>query len=282
MDKELPSIDKFYSSLKLQNISKEEYNKAIEIFNKLKCQSVKDYLEIYMKLDICLQADIFNVFRNIIWDEFNIDCSKYITSCSLSLDLMLKYTKAKIQLFKDITMLDYIDASIMGGLCVASQNIFDDDNDKSTISSCDVCSLYPYVMTQKLPISNYKFVTNFNKNKYGQNKNYSCLLNVEIYTTKKVLNNKTLSQFPALISKSIIKYDQLSEFQRKNLKENYQSSEKLISHLGYDKNSYSSFEIHEMMKSLGYKVNIKKILKYKHSNFMKPYIDFLFEKKILL
>ena len=89
-------------------------------------------------------------------------------------------------------------------------------------------------------------------------KNYSCLLNVEIYTTKKVLNNKTLFQFPALISKSIIKYDQLSEYQRKNLKENYKSSEKLISHLGYDKDSYISFEMYEMMKFLGYKINIKK------------------------
>ena len=37
--------------------------------------------------------------------------------------------------------------------------------------------------------------------------------------------------------------------------------------------------MYEMMKSLGYKINIKKILEYKHSNFIKPYIDFLFEKK---
>ena len=200
-DKKLPSIDKFYSSLKLQNISKKEYDKTIEIFNKLKCKNVKDYLDIYMKLDICLQTNIFNIFRNTIWDKFEIDCAKYITSCSLSLDLMLKYTRVKIRLFKDITMFDYVDASILGGLCIASQNIADDDNDKSTISSCDICSLYPYVMSQKLPISNYKFVSNFNKNKYGQNEDYSCLLNVEIYTTKKVLNNKILSQFPALISK---------------------------------------------------------------------------------
>ena len=105
------------------------------------------------------------------------------------------------------------------------------------------------------------------------------MLNVEIYTTKKVLKNKVLSQFPALISKTIIKYDQLSDFQRKNLKTNYKSSEKLVTHLGYDKNSYISFEMYEMMKSLVYKINIKKILEYKHSNFMKPYIDFLFEKK---
>ena len=45
-----------------------------------------------MKLDICLQTDIFNTFSNTIWDKFEIYCSKYI-----SLDLMLKYTKAKIE-----------------------------------------------------------------------------------------------------------------------------------------------------------------------------------------
>ena len=278
-DKKLPPIDKFYSSLKLQNISKEEYDKTIEIYKKLKCKSVKDYLETYMKLDICLQADIFNSFRNTIWDKFEIDCSKYITSCSLSLDLMLKYTKVKIELFKDITMFDYTDSSILGGLCVASQNIVDNDDGKSTISSCDVVSLYPYVMSQKLPISNYKFVSKFDRSKYGQNRDHSCLLNVEIYTTKKVKNDKILSQFPALVSKTSIKYDQLSDFQRKNLKENYKSREKLISHLGYDKNSYISFEMYEMLKSLGYRINIKRILEYRHSDFMKPYIDVLFERK---
>ena len=175
-------------------------------------------------------------------------------------------------------MFDYVNSRILGGLCIASQNIVDNDNEKSTISSCDVCSLYPYIMTQKLLISNYKFVSKFNKNRYGQDKSFSCLLNVEIYTTKKVLNNKRLSQIPALISKTNIKCDQLSDFQRKNLKENYKSSEKLISHLGYDKNTYISFEMYEM-KSLGYKINIKKILEYKHSNSMKSYIYFLFEKK---
>ena len=65
-DKELPPIDKFYSSLRLRNISKEEYDKTIEIYKKLGCENVKDYLEIYMKLDICAQSDIFNVFRDTI------------------------------------------------------------------------------------------------------------------------------------------------------------------------------------------------------------------------
>ena len=67
--------------------------------------------------------------------------------------------------------------------------------------------------------------------------------NCEVYTTDKVKNNSILKQFPALISKTSNKYNDLSEFQRKNLKEIYESSEKLISHLGYDKNCYISFEM---------------------------------------
>ena len=179
-------------------------------------------MDIYLKLDICLQSDIFNVFRKCIWDKFEIDCSKYITSCSLSLDLMLKYTGVKIELIRDISKFDYVNSSILGGICIASQNIADDKD--GIISSCDIASLYPYVMTKKLPIGNYKFIKYFNMNRYLDS-DYSCLLNCEIYTTSKVKNNSILTQFPALISKASIKYNDLLEFQKKNLKENYKSSE---------------------------------------------------------
>ena len=37
--------------------------------------------------------------------------------------------------------------------------------------------------------------------------------------------------------------------------------------------------MYEVMISLGYKIAVKKILEYKHNDFMKPHIDFLFEKK---
>ena len=271
----LPSIENFYSSLKLDNIS-EDYDKTLEIYKNLNCKNIKEYLDIYLKLDICLQADIFNAFRNTIWNKFEIDCSKYITSCSLSLDLMLKYTGVKIELIRDINIFDYVNSSILGGICIANQNIENDKN--GVISSCDICSLYPYIMTKKLLIGNYKFVKYFNRNRYLDSE-YSCLLSCEVYTTDKVKNNSIFKQFPALISKTSIKYDDLSEFQRKNLKENYESSEKLITHLGYDKNCFISFEMYEIMISLGYKIVVKKILEYKHSKFMKPYIDFLFEKK---
>ena len=142
----LPSIKIFYSSLKLDNISEEDFDKTLEIYKKLNCKNIKEYLDIYLKLDICLQADIFNVFRNTIWNKFEIDCSKYITSCSLSLDLMLKYTEVKIELIRDISIFDYFNSSVLAGICIASQNI---SNDKDgVISSCDIASLYPYIISK--------------------------------------------------------------------------------------------------------------------------------------
>ena len=53
---------------------------------------------------------------------------------------MLEYTGVKIELVRDISIFDYVNSSIVGGVCIASQNI---ENDKDgIISSCDVCSLY--------------------------------------------------------------------------------------------------------------------------------------------
>ena len=63
----LPSIENFYSSLKLDNISEKDYNKTLEIYKKLNCKNIKEYLDIYLSLDIRLQSDIFNVFRKTIW-----------------------------------------------------------------------------------------------------------------------------------------------------------------------------------------------------------------------
>ena len=44
------SIENLYSSLKLDNITKEDYNKTLEIYKKLKCKNIKEYLGMYLNL----------------------------------------------------------------------------------------------------------------------------------------------------------------------------------------------------------------------------------------
>ena len=57
-------------------------------------------------------------------------------------------------------------------------------------------------MRKKITIRNYKFIElkDFNINKYGENKDYSCVLLFNVKTTNKVKDDYILKQFPALIS----------------------------------------------------------------------------------
>ena len=84
-NEKLPSIEKFYSKIKLDTITREEYLQTLEIYEKLKCKNIKEFL------DICLLKDYLEAFRMEIWNEFEIDMMKYITSCSLLKELLLKY-----------------------------------------------------------------------------------------------------------------------------------------------------------------------------------------------
>ena len=148
-NKELPKIKDFYSSLKLKTISEEEYNKTKEIYDKLEFKNIKEYLDTYLKSDITLLCDIFENFRKSIWDKFKLDCTQYISSPSLSKDSMLKFSGVKIKHIKDIEMYDFINNSVIGGLCVCSNSYLNNDNNNSTITYQDVSSLYPAIMVKK-------------------------------------------------------------------------------------------------------------------------------------
>ena len=90
-----------------------------------------------------------------------------------------------------------------------------------------------------------------------------------------------------LVSKCKITDKNLSEYQLEQIKNKrnnknitYKSqSEKLISNIGNDSNTYLNFEMYQMFKEAGYNIKIKKILEFKHEAIFKNYIEFLYSKK---
>ena len=90
-----------------------------------------------------------------------------------------------------------------------------------------------------------------------------------------------------LVSKCKITNENLSEYQlnqikdkRNNKNTNYKSqSEKLISNIGNDSNTYLNFEMYQTFKEAGYDIEIKKILEFKQEAIFKKYIEFLYSKK---
>ena len=63
------------------------------------------------------------------------------------------------------------------------------DNENESIVYNDISSQYPYELSKKLPYKNYKFVEKFDENKYGQDKDYGCIMLCDVKTTDKIRND---------------------------------------------------------------------------------------------
>ena len=286
-NKELPDKKHFYNMLKLKDINNKDYKIVKNFYKDMKFKNIREYLECYLISDITLLADIFNNFRKIIFDNLGLDPVKYISAPSLTKDCALKYSNCKIENIKDVSIFQFDRNSVMGGLSDSISPYLKIDNENETIAYNDISSQYPYELSKKLPVSNYKFVEKFNENKYGQDKDYGCIMLCDVKTTDKIRNDNLYSQCPMLVSKCKIINENLSEYQlnqiknkRNNENSNYKSqSEKLIPNLGNDENVYLNFEMYKIFKQAGYKIEIKKILEYQHEAIFKNYIEYLYSKK---
>ena len=98
---------------------------------------------------------------------------------------------------------------------------------------------------KKIPIGNYRFVQQFKEDRYGEDKDYGCILLCDVKTTDKIKNYLLQKQIPMLYSKVKITDKNLSEYQinqirekrwkKENEKIDYRTmTEKLTSHLGND------------------------------------------------
>ena len=265
----------------MKNIFDKEYENVKLFYKKMKFKNLREYLECYLKSDITLLADVFNDFRKIMFDEFQLDPVKYVSSPSLSKDCALKYSKCKIENIKDVSIFNFVRKTVMGGLSDSIKPYIKlDDNQNETIADNDISSQYPYELSRKLPYKDCKFVESFDETKYGQNKDYGCFLLCNVKTTDRLRNDPLYCQCPMLVSRCKITDKNLSDYQLKQIKEkrqnnnyNYNSqSKKLITNLGNDSNCYLNFEMYQMMKKAGYNITIKKILEFKHKAIFKEYI----------
>ena len=178
----LPDKKCFYNMLKLKDINDEEYKQVKIFYKNMNFKNIREYLECYLKSDITLLADVFDNFRKIIFDNLGLDCVKYISAPILTKDCALKYSKCKIENIKDISIFQFVRKSVIGDLSDSISSYVKLDNDNETIAYYDISSQYPYELSKKLPYKDYKFVEKFDENKYGQDKDYGCVMLCDVET----------------------------------------------------------------------------------------------------
>jgi hypothetical protein len=288
---ELPSIDKFYSTLTESHISKEDYEHAKQVWKEFNIKNLGEYHDLYLKTDVLLLSDVFETFRKTAIKNYGLDPAQgYFTLPNYAWDAMLKMTGVVLDQLTDIDMYQFCEQAIRGGTSMISHRYakannkymkdFIPDAISSYIIYLDANNLYGEAMTQKLPISDFKWVYNIDDNdivNFDANEEYGLYVECDLHYPKEL--HDLHNNYPlAVESRSILK-SELSPYQLNQLethKEGHSEKlKKLVPNL-YDKKNYICH-----IKNLQYYLKkglvltkIHRVLKFKQSAWLKPYIDF--------
>jgi hypothetical protein len=169
-DKALPPIEKFHDKLSDRPLSIDDYQRAQKVWTKFGCNSMQEYMELYVCLDTLLLAAVFESYRRSTLDHFKLDPAHYVTSPSLCWDAMLKVTDVTLQTLPSVDMYLFFSNCIRGGITGTStrhgkanndfdSDSFDDSLPVSHILSYDVNNLYGMSLSQVLPTDNFRWMT---------------------------------------------------------------------------------------------------------------------------
>ena len=110
-------------------------------------------MQLYHLSDICLLADVFQMFRNNSLDEYQLDPAYFVSAPKLALNALLKHIDRPIPLITDPEMYRMIQPNILGGICNANvryartnnkliSSLYDPTQPTSYIMAVDANNLY--------------------------------------------------------------------------------------------------------------------------------------------
>jgi hypothetical protein len=296
----LPPREAFYSSLKQEGITENEYDHAQKVYNDLGCQSFKDYHMAYLKSDVLLLADVFENFRKVCMNYYKLDPANYLTAPSLAWDAMLMLTNVELELISDLKVLDIIERMKRGGLCfvgskrhVKANNKYIEDFNPEKPSDYlmywDANNLYGWAMSQSLPYTAPEFEQNVKLDdvlKTPDNSKIGYI--VECDLSFPVELHDKFKEFPPCPENLLPELNNFSDYQkmvgeitgiiRKN--ERYSGTNKLVPHLMEHKNYVIHYRNLKFIKELGVEIGkVHNILSFQQSNWLGKYISFNTEKR---
>ena len=264
----LPKKTSFFSRLKQEKISEEDFLHAQKVWKEFELKNMGDYHDFYLKTDVLLLSDVMENFRKLCEKHYELDPAHFFTVPGMAWDAMLKMTGIKLELLEDVDMLLMIEKGIRGGISNAfkryakANNKFMKDFDPAEKSSfivyLDANNLYGWAMSKPLPVGEFEWMGEAdleNWERFVDEKGIGCILEVDLEYPVEL--HDFHNDFPLAPEKMILgKVEKLTQ--------NLRDKEKMVLH---GKNL-------QLYLSLGMKLKlIRRGLKFQEKNFMKNYID---------
>lgn len=178
----LPNREQFRSILNDEEISQEDYEFAQQVWQKFGTQTLGDYSQLYMKVDILLLADVFESFRNLCLKIYKLDPAHSYSCAGFSWLAMLKSTQVEIELIDSIDIMGFIEEGVRGGISQCSKrymkannkymgDLYNPNEKTNFLMYLDANALYAGAMSQALPLNNFKWVDENDKPELFSDKN---------------------------------------------------------------------------------------------------------------
>ncbi|XP_022783261.1 uncharacterized protein LOC111324042 [Stylophora pistillata] len=260
----LPSRSAFFSVLSGSGISEEEYCHAQEVWKTFGMKTMRDYHNLYNRSDVLLLCDVFENFRKVCKENYDLDPCWYYTAPGLAWDACLKMTEAKLELLSDVNMLHMFENGIRGGISMISTRhskannkymgeMFDKSEPSNFITYLDANNLYGWAMSKSLPTHGFEWV---DEKDFEDWKNFPCILEVDLLPVKEELHD-FFNDYPLAAENLLVG-----------------KVKKLVCTLNGKKKYIIHHEALKLYMSLGIEIGkIHRIIRFKESPWMKKYID---------
>lgn len=290
-------IEAFSSNLNLYNPNSEDIKKVNKLTKEFNLKTMEDLHDLYLTIDVLILADIWVNHRNICIKDSELDPTNYLSGPAYFNDKLYKMTKAKVDLLSDYDMYCEFENAKRGGLAVIRKklsisnnkymgSLYDKSKEDSFFWYIDANSLYATAMAMYMPIGDFKWVNEVNYTKEDildlddtGDCGYAFLIDLEYPKELHISHNDyPMAFYKRTVNRSEYSKTQLDQIQSMKLKP--VETEKLIADFRTRERYLVHYRNLKFYLKHGLRIKkIHKVISFKQSEWMKPYIDDAVEKR---
>jgi hypothetical protein len=279
----LPAYDDFYDVLRCKVVlTREEYNVACNKYETWGCTTLREYLHVYLKIDVYLLADCFQYFRKLALEDEGLEPTHFFSIPGMSWSSALKRTQCKLDVLKDSQMYEAFEIAIRGGLSFVNKHQSEYKEGEVELLYVDVNNLYGWALSEPLPYADFQWVDDEDRLKQlvEMLPSMDCVAASEGYLFEVDIEipqqyHDFMEQLP-VCPEHMIPPPQL--YGEQHGVEN--KVEKLVTSLLPKRNYYIHFRLLQQVMALGGEVtHIHRAISFKQARIFKPYIDYNTEKR---
>ena len=303
----LPPRTAFKSDLNSREISEADYEHVQRVYESFQCRNLADLTIIYNLLDAALLCDLVTKFKNDIFQAHGLEPLWWPSLPGVAYAAAFKRSNVQVDYVKDMDLFYAFKLGIRGGITTVNTRyaranhrflgpgLYDPNLPVQHIQLWDANNLYGYAVSQKMPVGDFRWVTQDWKSlqlteveerikNLDADADTGYLFSVDLIYPEHL--HKKHEDLPLAPHKYRVKYEDLSPYSQQLASElgysinSELSTDRLITDFRPRKNYIVHYVALKLYVELGLRITrVNFVVSFHQEAFLKNYIDYCIEKR---